>query len=197
MRDRAQGKAVTTSLLNLVDYAVRISDNTAADALLRIVGKKETTAYIHGLGVAGVRIDRSETELARDLSSPAGVTRYATDPRDTVTPAAMVQLLTKLQHAQAGLSPEGQSLLFTMMTRSTTGAHRIRSILPAGAALAHKTGTMPGVANDAGIITTPQGQHIAIAILTKGRRSGTDDDIDRVIADIASVVYHDLSKEHV
>ena len=31
--------------------------------------------------------------------------------------------------------------------------------LPAGATLAHKTGTMPGVMNDVGIITSPGGHH--------------------------------------
>ena len=57
------------------------------------------------------------------------------------------------------------------MTETTTGPKRIKGLLPADAVVAHKTGTSPTnseglspATNDVGIITLPNGKHIAIAI---------------------------------
>lgn len=50
-------------------------------------------------------------------------------------------------------------------------------------AAAQKTGTMPGVANDVGVVTSPGGKHhVAITIFTKGGSAP----LERREADIAA-----------
>ena len=194
IRDHANGKPVTMSYREIVAAMLRDSDNTAVDFLLpKIGGPAAVTKRMRELGVDGIRVDRSEREMANDLAKEGGAARYAVDPRDTATPDAMVALLRKFQRREDGLSATSHALAMKLMLDSTTGAKRIKWSLPTGALLAHKTGTMPGTANDVGIITSPDGRHhILIAIFTK---AGTVDDLEpreRAIAEMAEAVYRTL-----
>jgi beta-lactamase class A len=60
------------------------------------------------------------------------------------------------------------------MIDTPTGVRRIKSIVPKGSVVAHKTGTMPGVVNDAAIVTSPNGKdHVIIVVFSK---AGTSDE---------------------
>ena len=81
------------------------------------------------------------------------------------------------------------------MTETSTGPHRIKGMLPTDVVVAHKTGTSPTndaglspATNDVGIITLPNGKHLAIAILVS---NSTDDEAtrDAVIAKIAKAAW--------
>ena len=56
------------------------------------------------------------------------------------------------------------------MTESIPGAKRLKGQLPAGTVVAHKTGTggtrdgITSATNDIGIITLPNGMHLAVAV---------------------------------
>jgi len=54
-----------------------------------------------------------------------GCEKYLTDPRDTATPAGMVDLLAKLQSHQ--LSKGSTALLLKIMTDSPTGQQRLKA----------------------------------------------------------------------
>lgn len=163
LRDRAKGKPITVTLGELVALMVRDSDNTPCDYFIERIGAETITKEI---GIAGIRVDRTERVIAKDIARD-GRDHYANDPRDTATPDAMAQYLAKMGRAQLGLSKSSHDLLMRLMTETKTGPRRIKSALPKGAQLAHKTGTMPGTVNDVGIITTADGQHVAVAIFTK------------------------------
>jgi beta-lactamase class A len=195
LRDEAKGKPVTRAQDVLLRLMVSVSDNTASDYFLRRVGGAAVvTERMRELGIDGIRIDRSETEMAKDLSAPGGADRYAIDPRDTATPDAMVALLEAFWRGRDGLSPESHEHLLRLMIESKTGARRIKSRLPRGSIVAHKTGTMPGTTNDAAIITSPDGkQHIAIAIFLKAAKTSPDADCEADIAAIAKAVYEALT----
>lgn len=192
IRDNAHGQPVTMSLREIVRYALGVSDNTAADYLLELIGGPQVvTQRLRALGVRGIRIDRSEKEMAADLGQPGGVAAYAVDPRDTSSPAAMVELLRLFYLKRDGLAPASHDFAIKTMTETTTGAKRIISALPTGATLAHKTGTMPGTFNDVGVIASPDAKHhIAIAVFVKG--SASDDD-EKAIADAARQAYAALT----
>ena len=167
LRDQANGEPITLPLRELVRHMVSISDNTASDALLRLVGGPHAvTTRMAELGFAGIRIDRSETEMARDLRAPGGVERYAVDVRDTATPEDMAALLIAFWQRRDGLARESHELLARFMTDTVTGKRRLKRAMPAGATLAHKTGTMPGTVNDAGIVVV-DGEEYAIVVFTK------------------------------
>lgn len=186
IRDAAHGKAVTLTVAKLLDATVSDSDNTAADALQTLLGRR-------GMSLDGIRVDRTEKEIAADIAAH-GVAAYNADERDTATPAAIVALLRQLYRREEGLSSASHDLLMKTLTESRNPRRMILK-LPAGVTLAHKTGQMPGVLNDVGIITSLDGKHhIAIAIFTKNARVDADAPRVQAIAEIARRVYEDFTR---
>ena len=55
-----------------------------------------------------------------------------------------------------------------MMRRCATGSNRIRGLLPAGARVENKTGTLNGYTGDVGFITRPDGRRIAVVFFARG-----------------------------
>jgi beta-lactamase class A len=178
IRDRwPQG--VTLTVEELLQAMLVESDNTAADVLLQMTGGPAAlTARLRGLGIDGIRADRSERQLGEDLlgGAPRALERYLADPRDTATPEAAAALLVKISEG-AGLKPDSHARLLRWMTEGTRGAGRIKGRLPAGTAVAHRTGTGPTLGgvnactNDIGLVTLPDGRRFAIAVFLKGSRA--------------------------
>jgi beta-lactamase class A len=194
LRDGANGEPISLTVRELLRHMVAVSDNTASDALLRLIGgPRAVTTRMAELGFAGIRIDRSETEMARDLRAPGGVERYAIDARDTATPHDMAELLIAFWKGRDGLTRESHDHLVRLMTDTQTGKRRLKAAMPAGSTIAHKTGTMPGTVNDAGIVVV-DGQTYAIAVFTK---KGTTKEAVREddLAAVAKAVF-DALKAH-
>ena len=74
------------------------------------------------------------------------------------------------------------------MSRTRTGAGRIKGLLPMGTPVAHKTGTAGGIANDVGYVTLPDGRRFAIAVYTNSSKTPVADR-DRAIAEIARALF--------
>jgi beta-lactamase class A len=184
IRDDAKGKPVTLTLRELLRSTVSISDNTASDATVRLLGgPAEIQKVMKDLGVAGIRIDREERTIGKHLGEPNGLTNYVTDVRDTSTPDEMAKLLVAFFHRRDGLSKASHDLLMQWMIDTPTGVRRIKAIVPKGSIVAHKTGTMPGTVNDVGIVTSPDGKnHVVLVVFSKG---GTSDEKVRE-ADVAA-----------
>jgi beta-lactamase class A len=207
---------VSLSIANLLELALVISDNTAADILLREAGGPSAiTAKMRAIGLPNIRVDRStallisdwqgaknlppENQWNRDLWDKLFDTvperdhmraRRAemSDPRDTATPDDMTKLLLKVWRREV-LSTESTRTLLDMMERCETGTSRIRGLLPQGTSVAHKTGTLGGVANDIGYIWLPgDAGHVAISVFTKSS-SKPEDASEKAIAEIARTVY--------
>jgi beta-lactamase class A len=185
LRDSANGKAVTITVRRLIELMVSESDNTTVDYFIRRLGAAEITSRIRG---DGIRIDRPENDIAIFIEK-RGIAAYVRDPRDTSTPAGMAALLAAFARRKDGLTPASHDLLLHLMTASNNPV-RIASALPAGAMVAHKTGTMPGVFNDVGIITSADGKHhIVVAIFTKKAAAQDENVALRVVSQIARAVY--------
>ena len=83
----------------------------------------------------------------------------------------------------------GLSVLLGIMDRSETGLARIKGLLPQGTDVAHKTGSLGGVANDVGFITLPgDAGHIAISVFTKASNK-PEEAAEKAIAEIARTIY--------
>jgi len=207
---------VSLSVANLLELAIVISDNTAADVLLRQAGgPAAVSAKMRALGVPNIRVDRSTAVLISDWQGAKNLPPESewnrelwdklydavperehmrarrtetADPRDSATPSDMTKLLVKLWRRDA-LSANSTQLLLGMMERCETGKSRIKGLLPQGTDVAHKTGSLGGVANDIGYITLPgDGGHIAISVFTKAS-SRPEDASEKAIAEIARTVY--------
>ena len=169
LRDNANQQPITLTVRELLRHMVSISDNTASDALMRLIGGPIPVATrMAELGYGGIHVNRYEKQMAADLGQPGGVARYAIDVRDTATPEDMAALLFAFWRGRDGLSAESHELLVHWMTVTPTGPRRIKAILPPGATLAHKTGTMPGTTNDAGIVTIGNDTVVLVVFTKKG-----------------------------
>jgi beta-lactamase class A len=143
----------------LCDAAVTVSDNTAANLLLELLGgPAAVTAFARGLGDATTRFDRVEP----DLNTSAG----AADERDTTTPAASVRSIRAVTLGD-GLGPGGRDRLTGWLVANTTGNATIRAGVPAGWTVGDKTGTgARGERNDVGILLPPHRAPLVLAVYT-------------------------------
>ena len=184
IRDR-HPQGVTLSLQEILRFAVSESDGTASDVLLRLAGGSAAVMrYLQSLGVTGVIVADTEKEIGRDVS-----VQY----RNWATPESAVDLLRKF-HEGKNLSPASRALLMKLMIQTPTGMRRIKGLLPAGTVVAHKTGTSGTVngvthaTNDIGIVTLPNGQHLAIAVLVSDAKA-SEAVREQVIAQIARAAW--------
>jgi beta-lactamase class A len=136
--------------------AVQVSDNAAANLLMKQVGGPAgVTAFARALGDDMFRLDRWEPEL--NSATPG-------DPRDTTTPVAMMRTLQKLALGDA-LAPAQRKLLVDWMLSSPTGAERIRAGVPASWKVADKTGSgSHGSTNTIAVLYPPARAPIVIAV---------------------------------
>jgi beta-lactamase class A len=212
------GERAQFSVRRLLDAAVSESDNTAADALIKLVGgPAAVTAYLRAHGIEGMRVDRDEGTLAHDIDglAPAadappekesaqatlarkrnGYATYLADPRDTSTPDAAVTFLRKLWRGEL-LARDSTALMLEMMTHSPTVPARLKGGVPAGARLAHKSGTsttFEGVTaahNDIGILIWPDGHVVIVAAFLTASPAATEQR-DAIFATLAREVVSDL-----
>lgn len=179
-------KGVDIPLSELISYMVSYSDNNACDILLdKIGGVKPVMDYLRNIGVNGIVVDASEADMA---------TAWEVQYTNWCKPAAMVHLLDVFYQGKA-LNKANTDTLMKKMIETTTGPKQIKGLLPAGTVVAHKTGRsatnnagLTPATNDVGIITLPNGQHIALAIFA-GNSTADADTRDSVIARIAKAVW--------
>jgi beta-lactamase class A len=184
LRDR-HPQGVTLTVGELVRLAVAESDGTASDVLLRLAGGPTAVmSYLREIGVQELTVADPERELAR-----APDVQY----RNSATPAAALGLLRAV-HVGPALAAGHRELLLRHMTETKTGPRRLKGLLPPGTVVAHKTGTSSTVGgktaatNDVGIVTLPDGRHLAVAVFVA---DSTADEAtrERVIAEIARAAW--------
>ena len=148
------------SVERLCAAIVEVSDNSAANLLLRrIGGPAQLTAFIRRSGDRVTRLDRYEEELNTYLPR---------DPRDTTTPAAMLGLMQALLLGDV-LTPASRARLTGWMEGATTGLRRLRAGLPPGWTAGDKTGNgARGASNDIAITWPPNRRPILIASYMSG-----------------------------
>jgi len=169
----------------LLRYALSESDGTASDVLMKLAGGHiPVQMYVTDLPITDLIVLNTEKELSEDKTA-----QY----RNSASPESAVALLRALWERR-GLSESSQALILKYMTESKPGAQRLKGLLPAGTIVAHKTGTsgtdkgITAATNDIGVITLPNGKHLAIAVFVSD--SPADEQTrERVIARIAKVVY--------
>jgi beta-lactamase class A len=159
------------TIRQLCDAAVRYSDGTAGNLLLReLGGPAQLTAYTRSLGDEVTRMDRVE---------PAIVEATPGDPRDTTTPRAIGTDYQKLVLEDA-LPADKRAFLRDLLQRSTTGGERIRAGLPQGWTVADKTGTGDyGTLNDIAIAWPLGSAPLVISIMSS--RAAQDASYDQAL----------------
>ena len=183
--------------LDLIERAITRSDNHATDALLAAIGGPQAVdRWLDQAGVTGMRLDRDIATLVRDDGAINPATTI--DVRDSTTPQAMVRLLSGL-YGGRWLSAASREVLLGAMSRCVTGVHRLRAAIPEDALVGHKTGTLNNTSSDVGIIRTPDGHTVALAIYVTGQ--GSKPRRESRIAAIARALYsgyrtEDMASSH-
>ncbi|MBA4045249.1 MAG: serine hydrolase [Erythrobacter sp.] len=171
--------------IDLIEIMITRSSNPATDALLAAVGgPAKVNDWMRRNGINSFSINRDIATLVRDDGeyNPA----HHIDTRDAATPRAMVQLLAGLYRGDY-LSDQSRQVILGAMSRTVTGKRRIPAHIPLEARVSHKTGSLNNTSSDVGIIETPDGRAIAIAIYVTGQ--GTKLAREERIAAIARALY--------
>lgn len=159
-------RPLTMSIAELCQATVQVSDNGAANILLRHIGGPAAfTSAVRALGDTITRLDRYETLLNANQVG---------DPRDTSTPLAMARLTSAFCFGEA-LDAAGHLQLRDWLAGASNGLNRIRAGVPAGWDVGNKIGTGGATAlavNDVAYIIArhrPPGrlsQPLVLAIMT-------------------------------
>ncbi|HJP95223.1 MAG TPA: class A beta-lactamase, subclass A2 [Pyrinomonadaceae bacterium] len=179
---------VELTLSEVLRFAVSESDGSASDVLLKLVGVETVSRYLNELGINELVIANSEKEIGKD---------WDTQYRNWASPQAALQLLHSL-HERRGLSEQSQQLLLKLMTETPTGPGRLKGLLPKTVVVAHKTGTsgtsggITAATNDIGLVTLPNGQHLAIAVFVSDSPANLATR-ESVIAKIAKAIFEEYS----
>ncbi|WAC59307.1 class A beta-lactamase [Brevundimonas sp. SL130] len=171
--EKAVGRTLT--IRELMQAAVELSDNPAANILIREMGGIAVwRSWWPTFGDTTTVISRLEPDLNTALPN---------DPRDTCLPEQTLANIREMAFSDR-LTPENDALLNGWLTATTTGPNRIKAGVPEGWTVAHKTGTgANGTANDVAMLTPLSGAPVIVAAYFSGATEATDDQRDAVIAE--------------
>ncbi|HUB91904.1 MAG TPA: class A beta-lactamase [Dyella sp.] len=143
------------SIAELCHAAITLSDNTAANVLMKHLGGPHVvTELARQLGDGITRLDHIEPELNRP--SPDGVS-------DTTTPNAMLANLHALLLGDA-LSAASRTQLTEWMLGTVTGKQLLRVGVPATWRIGEKTGSGDTLKNDVAILWPPARKPLLAAV---------------------------------
>ncbi|MFN7112051.1 MAG: class A beta-lactamase [Brevundimonas sp.] len=171
--EKAVGRTLT--IRELMQAAVEVSDNPAANILIREMGGIAVwRSWWPTFGDTTTVISRLEPDLNTALPN---------DPRDTCLPEQTLANIREMAFSDR-LTPEHDALLQGWLIASPTGPNRIKAGVPEGWSVAHKTGSgANGTTNDIAMLTPLTGSPVIVAAYFTGAASATEDARDAVIAE--------------
>jgi len=180
---------VSVPLREILQDMVVYSDNNACDIILGLLGGgHRLTVYLHKHGVKKINVQFNEAGMHADWKN-----QYA----NWCTPDAQIRLLTMV-FEQSLLKKETNTLLRDLMRETYVAPKRIRYLLPKFTPVEHRSGTsstnnkgLSAATNDVGIITLPNGKHLAIAIFLMDSFEDAEKR-DAIIAQIAKAAFDEF-----
>ncbi|MBV6738211.1 class A beta-lactamase (plasmid) [Priestia megaterium] len=175
------------TLKELCDAALRYSDNTAMNLILKQIG-----------GPNG--LEKSLRDVGDNVTMPEQFEPELNDVKpgethDTSTPRALATILQSFTLGDV-LPIEKRELLIDWMKRNTTGDSLIRAGVPKGWVVADKTGSGSyGTRNDIAIIWPPKGDPIMLAILSSRDKKDANYN-DKLIAEATKEVINAYQAIH-
>lgn len=166
----------TMTWAEVLDAALRLSDNTAANLLAQDVGgPAAVTEVLRAWGDGVTRVDRLEPDVN---------TAVPGDERDTSTPRVMAGHVRALVLGDRLAEPARERLV-GWMRASTTGTGLVRAGVPSGWAVADRSGGAAyGSRHDLAVVWPPSGAALVLAVMTS-RRGQDDEGRDALVAEAA------------
>ncbi|HEX2315958.1 MAG TPA: serine hydrolase [Thermomonospora sp.] len=176
---------VTISLRDLAALMITVSDNAAADALFARVGVATVNAVLADLGLHRTHVAGDCRALFDSMVADAGVAERdelwavldepgmlgrlgALDPARTSrsTPAETARLLAAIWRDEA--APAAHCAQMRRLLGLQVWPHRLASGFPYDdVRVSGKTGTLPTIRNEAGVVEYPDGGRYAVAVFTR------------------------------
>jgi beta-lactamase class A len=101
----------------------------------------------------------------KDFEPPANAAGYSRGPENNVsTPRDMTKLLELIYTGRAASRVASDEMLRILLKQTLND--RLPRFLPPGTPVAHKTGTLSGFRNDAGVIYVDDNQHVAVTVFS-------------------------------
>ena len=155
---------IAVSLRDLVKLMIVLSDNTATNFVIDLVGMQAINSNIRQLGLTA-------TVLKRKLMGGPFYARpdYSLEIDNTLSAEDIGRLLVKLVSGQAVNAAADNEMLDLLLRQQVND--RIPLLLPSAARVAHKTGEFQTTRHDAGVVYGSEGTRYVLVMLTKGLSS--------------------------
>jgi beta-lactamase class A len=144
----------SVSLQDLLTLMIVISDNTAANLCIERVGMEAVNETIASLGLRGTVLQRKMMDMA---ARERGLDNFT-------SPGDIARLLDLLMTGQI-LTAERCARALDILARQQVN-DRLPLLLPSQVKVAHKTGELPGIRHDVGVLFIDS-RHVVVAALTK------------------------------
>ena len=174
--DLAVGEVISVG--RALEHMLGDSSNTAAYALMRMLGRPQLNAALADLGLPRTSVPVLASDAARPGPPPI-------DPQVAVTTPADMAHLLRLVATEQTLTPDSRAELHRLLALEEPG-EPLGGVLPSGIEVWAKTGNLPGTTNMAGLIGTPGGA-VIISVFTE---SVDPTEARATIAAIGRAVYH-------
>lgn len=172
-----------TPTLSLRDYAVAmavLSDNTATNVLIELLGMEAITARMRTLGL-------EETKLRRYMIDLEAAKR---GNENVSTPAEIARLLEALYRG-TGLTPASRDEALGILKKEKVPLSAMVKPLPAGLEVANKPGELEGVRVDAGIVYAKKRPYVFSVMTTALQR---DEAGEAAIEELSRIAYGYFSR---
>lgn len=171
---------------DLALFMMTMSDNAATDLLFHHLGQEAVERVLSDLGLRGTRLIGCCEDLFRSILDELGVDEAqdpdpvmaATDPdrvralavldparTSASTPREITALLDAIWTDRAG-PPEACATVRDIMAQQIW-PHRLAVGFEPDVRIAGKTGTLPSIRNEAGVVAYPDGRRYAVAVFTR------------------------------
>ena len=170
--------------MSLRDYAVLmivLSDNSATNLLIDAVGMANVTQRMSSLGMPGLKLRRRMIDAAAALRGDENVG----------SPADVARLLGII-HRGEGITKESRDAIIAILQKAKSSA--LRDGVPSSVRVANKTGSLEGVAADAGIVYLADHPYIFVATTTYIRNNAAGQAAIRAASQAAFDYFNRIAK---
>lgn len=201
---------VEMSVRDLATMMIAVSDNTATDVVAELVGLDAVNATMVELGLTSTVLVEDCRGLIDGLLADLGGHGPEALARGAVPPAVLAGLRALVPALTNRTTARETTTLLAAIWRDDAGPpdacaearrilglqvwpHRLRSGFPGEVRTSGKTGTLPGVRNEVGVLEYPDGGRYAVAVFTRARSwADPQPDIDTSIGAAARLAVEHL-----
>lgn len=171
------------SIAELTRLMIVRSSNLATNILLKKIGTKNVSGFIHLLGIKGVTFLRGIDDMPAFLRSM----------NNSATARGLTQTMKLIAEKKVVSQPASEKMIEILLGQEFNES--IPALLPASTRVAHKTGWTGDIYHDTGIVYR-EGVHrkpYALSIMTRGFAEDQANEAHACMAEISKLIYEKLN----